>query len=116
MLWWFYGFFLQDIADANDQQLREEFPNMPSFGHDTAAYARDLTNPDWSDEELLASFESGLLHPLHLNTLRQAEQELCQADVFTRLLPAQASARCRPLQAFPIRTQELTGSRKRPCC
>ena len=71
---------------------------MPSFGHDPAAYARDLTNPDLSKEELWASLESGHLHPLHLNTLRQAEQELCQADVFKRLLPAPDSDRSRLIE------------------
>ena len=86
-------FSLQDVADANYKQLREAFPQMTTSGHDPAAYSRDNTRTDCSNEELLVALETGHLLPLHLNTLRQAEQELSQADVFTRLLPAPDSAR-----------------------
>ena len=86
-------FSLQDVADANYKQLRDAFPKMISFGHDPAAYSRDNTRTDSSNEELSATLDTGHLLPLHLNTLRQAEQELSQADVFTRLLPAPDSAR-----------------------
>ena len=86
----------QEVAEANIAQLKEQFPDIAEFGHDSSKYKRQrkiLNNGNLSEEDFQKLLQSGELNDSQLDVLRQAEEELDQTSNFSRLLPHKNSDR-----------------------
>jgi len=85
----------QEVAEANITQLREQFPGIAKFGHDTSKYEKNSDeDKDWSGEDFQKLIQNGELNDdEQLGILRQAEEELAQTSSFSRLLPQGNSER-----------------------
>ena len=86
----------QEVAEANIAQLKEQFPDIAEFGHDSSKYRRQrkiLDIENLSEEDFQKLLQSGELNDSQLDVLRQAEEELNQTSNFSRLLPHKNSDR-----------------------
>ena len=83
------------MAEANVAELKEEFPGIAEFGHDTSMYERNVDDDtNWSEEEdIQRLIQDGELSAKQLGILHQAEEELAQISNFSRLLPQKNSER-----------------------
>ena len=88
--------YSQEVAEANIAQLKEQFPDIAEFGHDSSKYKRQrkiLNIENLSEEDFQKLLQSGELNDSQLDVLRQAEEELDQTSNFSRLLPHKSSER-----------------------
>ena len=87
--------YSQEVAEANIAQLKEQFPDIAEFGHDSSKYKRQrkILNENLSEEDFQKLLQSGELNNSQLDVLRQAEEELGQTSNFSRLIPHKSSAR-----------------------
>ena len=87
--------YSQEVAEANIAQLKEQFPHIAEFGHDSSKYRRQriILNENLSEEDFQKLLQSGELNDSQLDVLRQAEEELDQTSNFSRLLPHKSSER-----------------------
>ena len=81
------------MAEEKESQLRERFPHLRSFCQNTSGYTWPTEEEAWKEEGVLEAMAGGRLKEHQLVALRQAEEELSQANMFTRLLPAPESSR-----------------------
>ena len=87
--------YSQEVAEANIAQLKEQFPDIAEFGHDSSKYSRQrkTLNENLLEEDFQKLLQSGELDNSQLDVLRQAEEELNQTSNFSRLLPHKSSER-----------------------
>ena len=87
--------YSQGVAEANIAQLKEQFPGIAKFGHDSSKYKRQrkILKENLSEEDFQKLLQSGELNDSQLEVLRQAEEELNQTSNFSRLLPHISSER-----------------------
>ena len=85
----------QEVAEANIAQLKEQFPGIAEFGHNSSKHKRQrkIINENLSKEDFQKMLQSGELSDSQLDVLRQAEEELNQTSNFSRLLPHKNSDR-----------------------
>lgn len=73
--------------------LRDQFPGITEFSHDTSMYERNIRDSAWSGEDFEKLIKNGEFSDEQLGVLRQAEEEAAQASTFSRLLPDTNSER-----------------------
>ena len=98
----------QEAARANISLLRDLFPGITEFGHDTSVYERNIEDEKvCSGEDFQELLKNGELSDDQLGILRQVEEELAQTSTFSRLFPRRNSDRWKLEQtmsvAFPDR-------------
>ena len=87
--------YSQEVSEANIAQLKEQFPDIAEFGHDSSKYRRlrKILDENLSEGDFQKLLPSGDLDDSQLDVLRQTEEELNQTSNFSRLLPHKNSDR-----------------------
>ena len=87
--------YSQEVAEANIAQLKEQFPDIAEFGHNSSKHRRQRKSliENLSEEDFQKLLQSRELNDSQLDVLRQAEEELDQTSNFSRLLPHKNSDR-----------------------
>ena len=84
---------LQAVAEEKESQLRERFPHLSTCCSNTSGYTWPTEEEAGKEQEVLEAMAGGRLEEQQVVALRQAEEGLSQANMFTRLLPAPGSSR-----------------------